>query len=315
MAEHTAEQAGTTDSDRAPTDLRVRLDKEVTLRVRHRPGAADPAFLLVHGLASNARLWDEVAARLCAAGHAVYAVDLRGHGETEAPEDDTYGTAAAAADVLAAGVQLGLTRAIVGGHSWGADVALTLATEHPAFVAGLALVEGGYTDATVFYGTWERFVSMMSMAGPALEGVTLEDMRGYLRAMHPDWSDSAIEASLSSLRAGADGSLSPRLSPRRRTAILRSVWSCPPSRLYAGITQPVTLLPATPVPDNGRIAPDVLALFEQLRASLARATEGLPHATVHEYQGADHDLHAQHPDRVATHLLELAESVGRSEVM
>ena len=40
------------------------------------------AYLLVHGLASNARLWDGVARRLAGAGHAVAAVDLRGHGRS-----------------------------------------------------------------------------------------------------------------------------------------------------------------------------------------------------------------------------------------
>jgi pimeloyl-ACP methyl ester carboxylesterase len=64
----------------------------VTLRVRHWPGPASPAFLLVHGLSSNARLWDQVAGRLAAAGHPAYAVDLRSHGESDAPPAE-YDTA------------------------------------------------------------------------------------------------------------------------------------------------------------------------------------------------------------------------------
>ncbi len=48
--------------------------------------AADaPPFVLVHGLASNARLWDGVATALVAAGHPVFAVDLRGHGRSSKP--------------------------------------------------------------------------------------------------------------------------------------------------------------------------------------------------------------------------------------
>ena len=41
----------------------------VRLRVRHWPGGPGIPFLLVHGLSSNARLWDEVAPHLVAAGH------------------------------------------------------------------------------------------------------------------------------------------------------------------------------------------------------------------------------------------------------
>jgi len=55
----------------------------VRLRVRTWPGAGRP-YLLVHGLSSNARLWDGVAARISGAGHPVYAVDLRSHGESSA---------------------------------------------------------------------------------------------------------------------------------------------------------------------------------------------------------------------------------------
>jgi len=43
-------------------------------------------FVLVHGLASNARLWDGVARRLAGAGHSSAAVDLRGHGRSDKPD-------------------------------------------------------------------------------------------------------------------------------------------------------------------------------------------------------------------------------------
>jgi pimeloyl-ACP methyl ester carboxylesterase len=42
------------------------------------PGALprEPSFVLVHGLASNARTWDGTAAELARRGDATYAVDL-----------------------------------------------------------------------------------------------------------------------------------------------------------------------------------------------------------------------------------------------
>ena len=57
-------------------------------------------FLLVHGLSSNARIWDGVGTRLAAAGHAVVAVDQRGHGRSEQVPDG-YTTAQCAADLAA----------------------------------------------------------------------------------------------------------------------------------------------------------------------------------------------------------------------
>jgi hypothetical protein len=55
-------------------------------------------FLLVHGLASNARLWDGVAQHLAQRGHRVVAVDQRGHGRSSKP-DDGYDMATVADDL------------------------------------------------------------------------------------------------------------------------------------------------------------------------------------------------------------------------
>ena len=98
--------------------------------IRHRgPDGDGPGrcFVLVHGLASNARLWDGVAARLAAAGHPVLAVDQRGHGRSEEPADG-YTTDRCADDLLALTEVLGLVgdRAPVAvGKSWGGNVVVS----------------------------------------------------------------------------------------------------------------------------------------------------------------------------------------------
>src|SRR5881409_4348443 len=68
-------------------ESRVLVAPGVSLHVERRDG--DPAaapFVLVHGLASNLRLWDGVAEELQARGHTVIALDQRGHGLSDAPE-------------------------------------------------------------------------------------------------------------------------------------------------------------------------------------------------------------------------------------
>src|SRR5215510_13608463 len=114
----------------------------VRLHVRCWPGAGTP-YLLVHGLSSNAGLWDEVADVLTGAGHPVYAVDLRSHGESDVPPDG-YDTGTAAADVAAVSRGLGLGPAIVAGQSWGGNVVVRLAARFPDLVRALALVDGGW---------------------------------------------------------------------------------------------------------------------------------------------------------------------------
>ncbi|MFI0481362.1 alpha/beta fold hydrolase [Actinomadura sp. 9N215] len=279
--------------------LSVPVAPDVTLRVRHRPGDAEPPFLLVHGLGSNARLWDEVAGRLNAEGHPVYAVDQRGHGESDAP-DDGYDTATAVADLAAAAGGLGLRGAVVAGHSWGGNVSVRLAAQHPELVRGLALVDGGWITLSASCDSWEEFASRYGVR--ELTGVTARSMRVYWRKIHPDWSDAAIEASLADLRERPDGTLERRLPAARHMSVMHSMWTEPPSRWFPDIAVPVMLMPAVTT-----YAPRA----ERVRSWVAAVAAALPEATVREYVGGDHDLHAQRPDRVAADLLELAASVRR----
>ena len=74
-----------------------------------------PPFVLVHGLASNARLWDGVARHLTDLGHPVVAVDQRGHGQSSKP-DDGFDMATVAHDLELLIGSLGFDRPVVGGE-------------------------------------------------------------------------------------------------------------------------------------------------------------------------------------------------------
>ena len=129
----------------------------VGLGARSWPGdSAQPTarpVLLVHGLSSNARLWDGVAAWLAEDGHPVVAVDLRGHGSSAEVPDPTDGpgaTLVAAADLAAVCVGLGWRSPIVVGQSWGGNVVLQLATRTtPSWCTGWrSSTAAGCTSAT-----------------------------------------------------------------------------------------------------------------------------------------------------------------------
>jgi pimeloyl-ACP methyl ester carboxylesterase len=279
------------------TDARVAVAPGVNLHVRRWPGERAPAFLLVHGLSSNARLWDEVAARLVAAGHAAYAVDLRSHGESDRPPGG-YDTATAAADLAALAEALGLAKVVVAGQSWGGNVAVRLAAEHPALVAALALLDGGWIDLAADFGSWEQCAA--ALRPPDMDGTRVGQVRGWLRRAHPDWSDTAVEATVANLRVGPDGMLSRRLPIPQHMAIVRSMWDDPPQRYLPSVTAPALLLPAIPRDDPKRAG--------RVRSRVVAAAAALPAATIREYADSDHDLHAQRPDRVAADLLSLVEA-------
>ncbi|MEJ3653151.1 alpha/beta fold hydrolase [Actinomycetes bacterium KLBMP 9759] len=273
----------------APSPFAVAA-REVVLGARHWPG--DPAgvpVLLVHGLASNARVWDGVAARLAAAGRRVLAVDLRGHG-TSASVPDPPGsdpTLVAAADLAWACDSLGWSRVVVAAHSWGANIALQLAADLPHLVVGLALVDGGWRPYA------ERFPDLDTAwrraAPPDLTAVALEDVREVLAGAHPEWSPEAVEATLANLEQRPDGTLAARLTRRRHYDRIASMFAHRPRELHRRVRCRTVLLAADDPP----------------HPSAREAASTLHDAELIAFAGGEHDLHLQFPDQVAAAIARL----------
>lgn len=264
---------------------------DVALGARIRAGTGRPV-LLVHGLSSNARLWDEVGACLATDGHPVVAVDLRGHGTSASVPDAAAGaTLDAAADLAAVCASLGWADAVVAGQSWGGNVALQLATDRPDLVHGLALVDGGWLHLADRWPTVDAAWEVL--APPAFGGLTATALRDRLIGMHPHWSPAAIDATLANLRELPDGTVRPWLERERHRGVVASMLEHRPRELYAKVRCATLLLAALPGPPGSRELVD-------------EAAAALPDAQLVEFPGADHDLHAQHPNRVAALIGSLA---------
>lgn len=245
-----------------------------------------PAFLLVHGLASNARLWDGVVARLTERGYAAATVDLRGHGRSAKP-DGPYDVPTVADDVAAVIGALGWDRPIVAGQSWGGNVALELAHRHPAAIRGIVCVDGGWLELCATFDSWEACEARL--APPRLAGLHRDDIERYIRGAHPDWPETGIAGTLANFEPRADGTIAPWLTYDRHIAVLRGLWDHRPSEIYAGIATPVLLLPAHTGADEQAA---------QKREGVDLAFARLPNARVRWFDG-DHDIHAQHPCELA----------------
>jgi pimeloyl-ACP methyl ester carboxylesterase len=301
-----------------PTNIDVEVAAGVRLSVRAWPAEGAPVsvpYLLVHGLSSNARLWDGVAVRLAAAGHPSYAVDLRSHGESatlaeptnvaesDAPGNgydgtDGYDTATASRDLAAVCAGLDVTGVIAVGQSWGGNVVVRLAAEQPALVTALALVDGGWIDLSTEFPSWEECEA--ALRPPDVDGLRPEDVRSYITREHPAWSEEAVEATLANLRVRPSGHLERRLAIPKHMRIVRSMWDDPPWRDFPAIEVPVLLMPAIPGDD---------AAAALRRVKVGKAAAALSRATLREYVGGDHDLHAQQPAEIAEDLLRLARSL------
>jgi pimeloyl-ACP methyl ester carboxylesterase len=257
----------------------------------HAAGRA--SFLLVHGLASNARMWDGVAGALAETGHEALTVDLRGHGRSSKP-DDGYDVPTVAADVRTLIDRLGLDRPIVAGQSWGGNVVLELAAAHPTAARALALVDGGWLDLGSAFPDWEA--CRTALAPPRLVGTPVTDVERYIRSAHPDWPDTGIRGALANFEVRPDGTIAPWLTYERHMTVLRGLWEHRPADRYPFVAVPALLCPA----DDG----DLDAHGRKAEA-VAAAAAAIPNARVEWFQG-DHDIHAQHPVELAGALLTLA---------
>lgn len=256
--------------------------------------------LLVHGLASNARLWDGVAAELVALGHPVAAVDQRGHGLSSKP-DHGYDFATLTADLGEVIEQLGWSERppAVAGQSWGGNVVLELAARHPAVVRAIALVDGGTIELTARFADWPTCEA--ALAPPALAGMPAERFERLIRSHHPDWPEAGIGGTLANMEVLQDGSVRPWLSREHHLRILRHLWEHHPRDVYPSVRVPVMILMA-----EDRSNPRWMA---GKRDEVATAEKVLARCEVLWIEG-DHDLHAQHPALVANHLHRLAEAEG-----
>jgi pimeloyl-ACP methyl ester carboxylesterase len=103
---------------------------------------AAPPVVLLHGGNQSCHSWDLVSLHLSDRYH-VFALDQRGHGDTEWSKELDYSMAAMAADVLAFLEAERIERPIVFGHSMGGRVTLETMLEAPDAARAVVLVDVG----------------------------------------------------------------------------------------------------------------------------------------------------------------------------
>jgi len=154
-------------------------------------GEGSPVVLL-HGFPDSHRLWRHQVPALVAAGHRVIAPDLRGFGASSKPaEVDRYGMLDLAGDVLGILDHLGVARAHVVGHDWGAALAWALAAFAPDRVDHLVALSVGHPSSFASVGFEQRarswYMLLFQFEGIAEQWLSADDFAN-LRAwsQHPD---------------------------------------------------------------------------------------------------------------------------------
>src|SRR5947207_1849270 len=113
----------------------------VELAFGYWPGRGAPIIAL-HGLTASFLSFIGVAEQL-QARRPLFALDLRGRGDSDKPEGP-YGMAQHARDVAVAMQTLEIGPSVIVGHSMGAFVATALAAQNPELVSGIIMIDGGY---------------------------------------------------------------------------------------------------------------------------------------------------------------------------
>lgn len=120
-----------------------------------------PALICLHGYPQNGMCWARVAPDL-ARHFRVIIPDLRGYGQSDAPDDDadhlTYSKRQMARDIVGLMDALGLETAMVLGHDRGARVSYRLALDHPERVTRLGIIE--IAPTADYWAAWGAEMAM-----------------------------------------------------------------------------------------------------------------------------------------------------------
>ncbi len=135
------------------------------------PGPGQDVFLL-HGFASSTYTWEKIAPALQAKGYHVWALDMKGFGWSDKPDDADYSPRQLLSEVNAWMEKMGLEQVVFVGNSLGGAIAWNMALDHPDKVKKLVLIDaagfmhetplpvrlsglpGAATVADLIFGRW-----------------------------------------------------------------------------------------------------------------------------------------------------------------
>ena len=255
-------------------------------------GKGEPPLVLLHGVASNSRIW-LIVAPLLARRFRVFALDQRGHGESAKP-DGGYDFPTVTDDIAAFVETLGLERPVIVGHSWGGNVALQYAATYPESAAGIVLVDGGYIELASRPGmTWER--TEVEMAPPDLTHLTPEQLIKEAKQwdLGRCWSEEAEAFLLANFEVTEAGTIRPYLSRANHMQVIRALWEQRPSQLFSDVRCP-TLFAAAEHEGDERTH----TWTKRKREAIDRASELLSDCQVRWFADTIHDVPLHRPNEL-----------------
>lgn len=267
----------------APVDWRVaaaELSNGMRLPYAERGDRDGVPVVLLHGVSDSRRAFEPVLPHLPHSVHA-YAVTQRGQGDATRP--GSYRLDELVDDVACFMDAVGLSSAVVGGHSMGSIVATRFAVLHPDRTAGLVVMGG----ATSF-----RDVGLEEMHAELAE-LPADEYVDYLRGFQESTLARPVPAEFLEMVVGESAKVA---IPTLR-ALLDDTCLVDFSSDLATITAPTLLVWGEQ---------DAFCSRDEQDALLA----AIPQARLSVYEGAGHAMHWEQPERFAGELAEFCRQVG-----
>jgi len=266
-------------------------------------GAGAPGVVLVHGLAASGWVWAPIARRLVAARRTV-AMDLRGHGLSDAPTDTgAYDLEVLAGDVVAVAEGSGLldpdeaeaagaTVTLVG-HGFGAIVAAVAAAELGDRCARLVLVDGGLDHLPSSTGLdVDEFLRGLDEPPEVMRsmGAYLADRRSW----DPDsWDPDQERAARAAVVETPAGRLVSATRPHALEAAVRTMFGYRPESVLARVLAPIVAVRRITPGDDAAVIP----------GSDGPSLPGLAGLAVVDVPAPGHNLLRYRPDEVTAAIL------------
>lgn len=108
------------------------------INVQYKIAGSGPALLMLHGWGRGSGAYVQVMELLAGQGYQVIAPDLPGFGKTPPPQD-AWGVTEYSQFVFQFSQKLSLTKFFLLGHSFGGQIAVQFAADHPELLQGLIL--------------------------------------------------------------------------------------------------------------------------------------------------------------------------------
>jgi pimeloyl-ACP methyl ester carboxylesterase len=252
---------------------------------RGAPGA-EPAVVLIHGASGNMEDMRLALGETLAASHRVILIDRPGHGWSSRPADASYASPESQAEQVAEALeQLGVSRAILVGHSWGGALATAYALAFPERTAGLVLISA-VTHPWAADPGWYNNLALWPVIGPLFLRTLVYPLSFFLadRVSRIVFEPQAVPENYLR-RAAIALVLRPKtfFANARDLALLRNFIVAQVPR-YAGLNSPTIIITGD---RDTLVSPDINACA--LAATLPRAKliflEGVGHMPHHAAPG------------------------------